>query len=267
MTERPSCLARSARPARPRRAARAAGVVAALLVWGGAGTAPQAWAHTELTASDPADGGTVDQRPATVRLVFADRVTAADPAVPPLAVTVAGSDPVPVAAVVDGDTVVADLAGVELPAADQAAYPAEWEIGYRLVALDGDTFTGAITFTVAAPAPTASEASAPDSTAGGTSPETVDTPEPAAPAAPTAGGLTTAGATTTAASVTAAPGSSTPAPPTGTAGSPATTAAAAEPAGQPGGSTWWWITGAALVVIVAGAVGWSLRRRAAGRAD
>jgi methionine-rich copper-binding protein CopC len=251
----------SARPIRNRRAGTAALLTALLVVVLGAGAAPAAWAHTDLASSDPADGSTVEQAPTVLRLVFADPVAAPDPASSALTIAVAGAAPVEIPATVDGDTVSADLTGVTLPAA--ATSPAEWEIGYRLVATDGDTFTGDLTFTVAA------ASSAPGSSAG------IETSAPAEPTttgtSPT-GASPTSAATTTVTSATtensaAAPGTTdvtttadTTAP---TSTTTSTSPSAAATASDGGGSGWWWFAGLALVVLLAGGGYWYARSRRA----
>ncbi|WP_111766893.1 copper resistance CopC family protein [Nakamurella deserti] len=240
-------------------------LLTALTVVLGIGVAPAAWAHTDLSSSDPADGSTVEGPPAVLRLVFADPVAAPDPAGPTLTLTVAGADPVDVPATVVDDTVSADLTGVTLPTA--ATYPAEWEIGYRLVATDGDTFTGDLTFTVAGPADATPPATPQASTPGEpalTSASPTDTPAATASATPASTAPGTTVASTTTESSAAAPGTTAELAPSAATG-PGSTAAAVVPESDPGISGWWWFAGIALVVLIAGAgYGYARSRRAQG---
>lgn len=247
-------------PNRRRRLAALIGLLAALTLTGTV-TAPAAFAHTELDSSNPADGGTVDQPPTSIQLVFAESVRGADPV---FTITVAGFDPVEAPAVIDGATVTADLSGVDLPGL-AASYPVSWEVGYRLVALDGDAFSGDITFDVAAgPAPATS--ASPETTAPVTSevtttttgttvttsaaePSTAETSTPATSTAATPTADSSTGAT---ASTTSSTGESTPGP---------TGAAAADSAGTGSGSGWWWFAGVVVVVLIAGGAYWYVRSR------
>lgn len=258
----------------PRRTMRRAGVLAALcavLVALLGVTAPAAWAHTELDSSDPADGGTVDRPPTSIRLVFAEQVRGADPV---LTITVAGFAPVDAPAVIDNAVVTADLTAVDIPGPAAASYPVAWEVGYRLVALDGDNFSGHVDFTVTAPpdtapgsteAPTSTEAPPSTSSAPQTSPaassstsaSTVSSSAPATSAAPSDSSAAGPGTTTSTSEESAAAPGTTDAP---TADSPS---AAVETAGS-GGSGWWWAAAVVVVVLIAGGAYWFVRSRRAG---
>jgi methionine-rich copper-binding protein CopC len=238
---------------------------AMLVVFGAA--APSAAAHTALESSDPADGGTVDRPPASIQLVFAGRVSAPDPL---LTVTVAGFAPVEAPAVIDGDTVTADLSAVDLPGVATASYPASWQVGYRLVASDGDAFSGDIAFTVtgpAAPAPATTEAAPVPATptvatssdpstseVSAAAPGTADSEQPASSSAGPVG----PGAHESHPEVTAA------AP--GTTDGGVRTAAASSSAAAPtegGGSGWWWAAVAVLALAVGVTFARLRKRRAA----
>lgn len=152
----------------PRRAGRRLGAVlavAAAIALTVAGPARPAAAHSSLVSSDPAADSILTAPPTRVVLVFAQPVSSPDPKI---AITVSGHRPIEIPAVVDGSTVVADLAGVAVPGSDSTTSPVGWTLGYRLVATDGDPFSGLLTFTVTtgsaggdvasmdAPAPTSS---------------------------------------------------------------------------------------------------------------
>lgn len=141
------------------------------------GVAPTASAHTSLASSDPAADSTLNEAPTSVELVFAEQVRSPDPKI---ALTIDGYTPMEIPATIDGSTVRADLTGVDIPGLTDATYPVSWTLGYRLIAADGDPFSGLFHFTVTtAPTPAANGSD----TAGGpssASPSLVA----AAPAAP-----------------------------------------------------------------------------------
>jgi len=116
------------------------------LVLGGAAIAPSAHAHSELVSSDPADGAALDAPPAAVSFTFNEdllpdfvRFIATDPS--------GQTGDLPVSSV-EGPT-----AAIDWPAGAPAG---EWTVSYRVVSQDGHPIEGAITFSYAAPSPTAS---------------------------------------------------------------------------------------------------------------
>ena len=101
-------------------------------------TAPNAWAHTELTASDPADGARVATAPSSLTLTFTEPVDPED-----ATVTVIGPGNVEWAA----GAITA--AGTTLTVPVTPAGPAgRYTIAYRIVSADGDPVGGSVTFTL-----------------------------------------------------------------------------------------------------------------------
>ncbi len=256
----PAPISRTTMPRlRPHRRLTALALTAALLLLGGV-TAPAAWAHTDLASSDPADGGTVDGRPGVITLVFADPVGPVDPAAPTVTVTPPGGEPVEVPATVDGDTVTADLGTLPATPDGGAGF---WAVAYRLVATDGDTFRGGISFTVTAEAAPSSDipvstpvTSEPVEPATSASDTTTQTP-PQAPT-PTSALAATAGGPTEPSAAAPGPTDAGTTTPAGDTPAPTATAAAAE-----GGNGWWWFAAVAAIVLLAGGGYWFARSRRA----
>jgi copper resistance protein C len=200
--------------------------------------ASAASAHTSLKSSNPAAGSTVERAPGVIELVFAQEVSSPDPKI---TIMINGQQPVEVPATIDGATVRADLAGVDIPGEFTAAYPVSWKVGYRLVALDGDAFSGQITFTITtAPGP----------------PAVTSTAEPTDGTVTSSAGIGTSGSGAVATTTTA--------PPTATAASagPSTGVSLTGERTDSGGPTGWLITGIAVVLLVAAGVAVVLRQRA-----
>ena len=132
--------------------------------------AAPAGAHTELVATEPADGATVETSPPQVLLRFGDEVVpAAD------GITVVGTDGLRAdtgeVTKPDDTTIVVGLR----PALPAGAYAVEWEI----LAPDGDVQEGAFTFTVASGPATTTTTAAPTTTIteGSTAVRVPDPPE------------------------------------------------------------------------------------------
>jgi methionine-rich copper-binding protein CopC len=142
----------------------AAAAATALVVF--AGGAP-AWAHNALTKAVPAKNATVKESPAKVELTFLDSLDDTFA----IEVTDGQNQKVPTGkASIDGKTGTAAFTG--------ALANGTYTVTYRLVADDGDPIKGSYEFTVAAPGPAATSASAsPDpvvsSPAGPSAPATV----------------------------------------------------------------------------------------------
>lgn len=102
------------------------------------GTAPTAWAHTELTSSNPAEGAQVATPPTALTLTFNEPV---DPAA--ATVTVTGTDGTAwtVGPITAADTTLT----VPVTAAGQAG---QYTIDYRIISADGDPVRGAVKFTL-----------------------------------------------------------------------------------------------------------------------
>lgn len=103
--------------------------------------APSAWAHNEVVATSPEDGGTVVALPATLSVTFSEQL---DPSQTQIAVTLSGAlvDGLPAPAV-DGNRIEQDLT--------DAAVPGEYVLAYRVVSTDGHPVSGTLGFTVDAP--------------------------------------------------------------------------------------------------------------------
>ena len=163
----------------------AAGALALAVLTPGALLAPTALAHSELVASDPADGATLDAAPTTVSFTFNEplmpdfvRFVATDPS--------GATGDLPVSSV-EGPT-----ATIDWP---PAAPGGEWRVNYRVVSQDGHPIEGGITFSYAAASPMPSPTSAAPTSASPTSapptsaPPTSAVPSPStSPAADTSGG-------------------------------------------------------------------------------
>ncbi|WP_338600576.1 copper resistance CopC family protein [Saccharopolyspora sp. SCSIO 74807] len=116
--------------------------VAVLMLVGALLAQPHAWAHAELTGSDPVGGATLQQPPAQARLTFSDPVN-------PQFVTVAvtdqdGGHPSLPAPAVENNQVVQPL-----PSLSNGGYT----IAYRIVSADGHPVAGQIQFTISASTP------------------------------------------------------------------------------------------------------------------
>jgi methionine-rich copper-binding protein CopC len=128
-------------------------------------TAPAAWAHTELTASNPAEGAQVATPPTQLTLTFTEPV---DPAAATVKVTGADGTAWAVGPITATD---ATLTAPVTP----AGQPGQYTIDYTITSADGDPVSGAVKFTLttAVPPPTTS----------GTTTTTTDAPaDPPAPA-------------------------------------------------------------------------------------
>jgi hypothetical protein len=98
--------------------------------------AAPAFAHNALTASDPADGATMEQGPDGVRLTFRQSL---DPLNSTFEVTG------PVGPAVTGEPVI-DGASATIPVLTDAA--GRYEVAYEVLSGDGDWVDGAVEFTV-----------------------------------------------------------------------------------------------------------------------
>lgn len=128
-------------------------LLAVIVTLGGTATA---WAHTEITSSQPADGATLRKAPAAVVLTFSEA-----PLDTGLAVVATGPQGrTPLDATVAGGEVVAPWPR-DLPAGG-------YRVAYRVVADDGHPIEGSLSFTVqgsssapaTSPSPTATSAAA-----------------------------------------------------------------------------------------------------------
>jgi len=214
--------------------------VLTLTTFGTIGLAGAAAAHTDLTASDPADGSTLTAAPAAISLTFNEPVQNFEPVV---ALSGPDGQPYPTSPpVVDSAVVRSDVGGLR-PAGT-------YTIAYRVVSVDGHPVTGQVQFEFAPAAPPVTEAP----------------PTPTTPATPEA---------TTAAIPATQSGSSTLVPPStsaepGRSNSAATAAttdaspselavvAAEQPAGVSG---WVWAAIVGVLVLVTAAVVVVVRQR------
>jgi copper resistance protein C len=131
-----------------------------------------AWAHTELTASDPAEGSTVTSATTTLTLTFSEPVSAQD-----TTVAVLGPDGASLstgAVRTDGNKALQDVRALPV-----GAIRVQW----RTVSLDGDPVRGEFGFTNAYVAPTP------------TQPATTPAPAPATASAVTASPAAAGGVT------------------------------------------------------------------------
>lgn len=111
------------------------------------GLAGAAGAHTDLTASDPADGSTLTAAPAAISLTFNEPVQNFEPVV---ALTGPDGQPYPTSPpVVDSAVVRSDVGGLG-PAGT-------YTIAYRVVSVDGHPVTGQLQFEFAPAAPPVNE--------------------------------------------------------------------------------------------------------------
>lgn len=231
------------------------------------GPAPAALAHTSLKSSNPAADSTVDQPPTSVELVFAGAVSSPDPKI---AITIAGYDPVEVPAAITGTTVTADLTAADIPGLSTATYPVVWTMGYRLIAADGDPFSGLLNFTVAtAPAAPSSPADTPTSaeTAGTAAPPTSVELTSSSPTTPSSveterSATSTAAAATASTSTGGVPAASTPAS-SAADSTPASSTLASGDADD--GAPLGWIIGGLVAAAAVVAAVLLLRRRTANR--
>lgn len=113
-----------------------------LTVVGTLGSAGQSAAHTDLTASDPADGATLSAAPSAISLTFNEPVQNFEPVV---VLTGPDGQPYPIGTpIVDGATVSSDV---------QEVGPAgTYTIAYRVVSVDGHPVTGQLQFQLEAAA-------------------------------------------------------------------------------------------------------------------
>jgi methionine-rich copper-binding protein CopC len=121
-------------------------LAAALLLSGVAvvATATPAFAHAELTASDPAQGAALAAPPQQVQLTFSEAVTL-------------GANPVTVTGPEDASWTVGQpsIAGAVVTVPVQPAGPAgAYTLTYRVVSDDGDEVTGTVAFTLTTAATT-----------------------------------------------------------------------------------------------------------------
>lgn len=144
------------------------GVVTALVL----GMPAPAWAHAELTSSDPADGAVLDVAPLALSFTFGEQLLRQGNAV--TATRLDDGLRVPLGAlIVSGDTV-------------SAGWPAEhaggsYRAAYRVVSADGHPITGTITFRIGgpdSPAPSTPPASTLAPSPSGASPGSTTPPGP-----------------------------------------------------------------------------------------
>lgn len=201
------------------------------------GAAPQAFAHTELVSSDPAEGASLPQRPTRLTLTFTEPVPAES-----AAVTVTGPDG---AAWPLGD-IVADGPTLTIALGEGGSRAGRYAVTWMVEALDGDLTDGTFAFTLS-PQPGAP----------------AGTPQPTAPAVTSQAGTSHAGTPGT--STSAADSGSVP---TVTAVATGTSTPAAGVADEGGGPPLWvWIVLAAVLSVVGIAVAVVLGRRAGGDAE
>lgn len=116
----------------------------------GVAWAGSASAHASLVSSSPEDGAVLDAPP--TQLVF----TFSEPLLPDFVRFIATAP--------DGQTGDLIIAGVDGPAATitwpAGAAAGDWSVSYRVVSQDGHPIEGGITFSYAAPAPTATPTTA-----------------------------------------------------------------------------------------------------------
>ena len=166
---------------RCRSIARALAVTTPLLaaLWVSVGAGP-ARAHSELTTSTPTANARLGVAPATVKLVFSDKV---EPRFTNVALTVGKTKAIALKAEVNGSTVTATIP-------DDERGPGAWKVSYRVVSADGHPISGTVPFTVSgsvaptqpSPTPTPSAATPTPST-----PSVTTTPgQMSSPAAPSA---------------------------------------------------------------------------------
>lgn len=132
----------------------------------------QAFAHSSLISSDPAEGAQLAAAPDAVTLVFSE------PLLPDfvrvLAVDASGaSEELPLQSI-DGATAIA--------AWPAAAPPGTWSVEYRVVSQDGHPINGRVTFTYAS---SASPTPSPTQTSASATPTPTPTPSPSATSTPT----------------------------------------------------------------------------------
>lgn len=104
-------------------------------------TAPGAYAHAALVASDPREGSTLDALPSAVSFEFSEEMSA------PAYVVVTGPDG---SSVASGDPQV--RGAIVTQELDGSNAPGSYTMAYRAVSADGHPVTGQITFSVGEPA-------------------------------------------------------------------------------------------------------------------
>lgn len=118
-----------------RMVAGAAASIAIAISW----TTPAA-AHAELVTTLPASGASLEAAPATIELIFSERLS-------PELTTIsaeAGDDPVSVDIDISGRTVVVTPTSSSTP----AGAVQRWVVAYRVVSTDGHPISGAVEFAV-----------------------------------------------------------------------------------------------------------------------
>lgn len=176
------------RPARaPRRRARSlvgAAVAAAALVLVPVAIASPASAHDELVSTDPADGASLAEAPASVTLTFSEEVVTLGSAV--VVTDAAGVRLADGPLVIDG--------AVVTRAITPPTVAGELRVSYRVVSSDGHPVTGTLTFTVtsvAAPSPSPTdEPTEPTGSATAASPTGGASDEPEPSTSPVSSGST-----------------------------------------------------------------------------
>ncbi|WP_447006918.1 copper resistance CopC family protein [Saccharothrix isguenensis] len=202
------------------------------------GAAPQAFAHTELVSSDPADGASLPQRPTRLTLTFTEPVPAES-----ATVTVTGPD----GAAWPLGEVAAEGSTLTIAMGESGSPAGRYEVTWMVEALDGDFTDGTFAFTLTAP------------------------PAPQAPAVTPQPAVTSPAATSPA--VTSQAGTPTSGPDTGSvatlsAGVSRTTTPAATGEDDGGGPPLWvWILIAAVLSVAGIAVAVALSRRSGGDAE
>ena len=123
------------------------------------GAAGPASAHTELVASTPAEGAALATPPTRIDLQFNEPI---NPEFVSAALTIDGvsAGAQRVSRGSDDARITVALEGRD-PTTDG---PSQWRVDYRVSSGDGHPVTGAVTFTVRGPAPSAAPSSAPSST-------------------------------------------------------------------------------------------------------
>ncbi len=152
-----------------------------LTVAGVLALAGPASAHAALKSSSPAEGASLAAAPSKVELTFEEPVTLQPD---PIAVTGPDGAKWTVAAPAVTDAV---ISAAVTPSGPAGAYT----LTYKVVSDDGDKVTGAVHFTLTAPAspPTTSSSAAPTSSSAAAAPATSSTPSSAASSEGNGGGI------------------------------------------------------------------------------
>jgi methionine-rich copper-binding protein CopC len=141
--------------------------------------APSAFAHTELSSSDPAEGAALPAAPTQIRLTFEESVTLpADP------LNVSGPEGVTWAL----GPVTVSGAVVTAPVVRASGPSGQYTINYRILSTDGDPASGTVRFSLTAPATTTTTTTTTSQPAA-TSPAPAPTTSPAAGPAEDSGGI------------------------------------------------------------------------------